>query len=152
MKRPLVVTDPSEGVVDLIREAGELAAATGVPLLVSTVITEDEYENDADVMETIDAVEGSAFNMEPAEYAEKVARTAVTDILSDLAIEAETIGRYIENEGDRAVAILDIAEQNDCDYIFLVGRRRSPTGKAVFGDTAQSVILNFDDYVVTTVE
>jgi len=31
--------------------------------------------------------------------------------------------------------------------VFVRGRRRSPTGKAVFGDTAQAVILNFDGFV-----
>lgn len=150
MDRPLVVTDPSESVVDIIREAGELAAAADAPLLVLTVVTEDEYQNDADVLGVIEQVERSNFNLKPAAYAEQVAETAITDLLSDLDIETEAIGKYVDSDDDRADAILEVAEANECDYIFLMGRQRSPTGKAIFGDIAQSVILNFDNYVVTT--
>lgn len=152
MERPLVVTDPSENVVEIIREAGELAADTGSPLTVLTVVTESEYQNDAEILGAIEAFEGATYGIEPAAYAEQVARTAITDVLSDLDIETEAVGRFVEDESDRADAILEVATGNDCDYIFLMGRRRSPTGKALFGDTAQAVILNFDEYVVTMSE
>lgn len=152
MERPLVVTDPSENVVEIIREAGELAADTGSPLTVLTVVTESEYQNDAEVLGAIEAFEGATYGIEPATYAEEVAQTAITDVLSDLDIETEAVGRFVEDESDRADAILEVATGNDCDYIFLMGRRRSPTGKALFGDTAQAVILNFDEYVVTMSE
>lgn len=152
MERPLVVTDSSDAVVEVIREAGELAAAADAPLLVLTVVTESEYEKDVDVLGTIDQIERSGFEPNPGEYAEKVAKTAINDLLSDLALETEAVGKYVEDDGDRADAILDVAAANDCDYVFLLGRKRSPTGKALFGDTAQSVILNFDGYVVTMAE
>ncbi|MFC7230672.1 universal stress protein [Saliphagus sp. GCM10025308] len=152
MERPLVVTDSSDAVVEVIREAGELAAAADAPLLVLTVVTESEYEKDVDVLGTIDQIERSGFEPNPGEYAEKVAQTAINDLLSDLALETEAVGKYVEDDGDRADAILDVAAANDCDYVFLLGRKRSPTGKALFGDTAQSVILNFDGYVVTMAE
>lgn len=152
MERPLVVTDQSDAVVDLIQEAGDLAAAVDAPLLVLTVVTESEYENDAEVLGAIERVERSDFNLGPAAYAEKVAETAIGDLLSTRDLETDAIGRYVEDSGDRANAILDVAEANDCDYIFLVGSRRSPAGKALFGDLAQSVILNFDGYVVTGAE
>ncbi|MFC7215879.1 universal stress protein [Saliphagus sp. GCM10025334] len=152
MERPLVVTDSSDAVVEVIREAGELAAAADAPLLVLTVVTESEYEKDVDVLGTIDRVERSGFEPNPEEYAEKVAQTAINDLLSDLALETEAVGRYVEDDSDRADAILDVAAANDCDYVFLLGRKRSPTGKALFGDMAQAVILNFDGYVVTMAE
>lgn len=149
MERPLVVTDSSDTVVDLIREAGVLAEASESPLTVLTVVTESEYQNDAEVLGTIGEIEGAEYRMEPATYAEEVASTAITDLLSDLDLETEAIGRAVGDDDDRADAILEVAEANGCDYVFLIGRRRSPTGKALFGDTAQSVILNFDGYVVT---
>lgn len=152
MERPLVVTDSSENVVEIIREAGELAADTDSPLTVLTVVTESEYEKDAEVLGTIEAIEGSTYDLGPVAYAEEVAQTAITDLLSDLDIETEAIGKFVEDESDRADAILEVAEANGCDYVFLMGRRRSPTGKAIFGDTAQSVILNFDGYAVTVSE
>jgi nucleotide-binding universal stress UspA family protein len=149
MERPLVVTDSSDTVVDLIREAGKLAEASESPLTVLTVVTESEYQNDAEVLGTIGEIEGAEYRMEPATYAEEVASTAITDLLSDLELETEAVGRVVDNDDDRADLILKVAEANDCDYVFLMGSRRSPTGKALFGDTAQSVILNFDGYVVT---
>lgn len=152
MKRPLVVTDPRDEVVELLREAGELAAAVDVPLTVLTVVSQEEYANDAAVLDTIGDVEGTDYSLEPAEYAEEVAETAVTDVLSEFDVEADTVGRYVGDDGDRADEILEVASENDCDYVFLVGRRRSPAGKVLFGDTAQSVILNFDGYVVTSAE
>lgn len=152
MDRPLVVTDSSDRAPELICEAGELAEASGVPLRVLTVVSDEEYENDASVIKSIADVEGDTYSATPAEYAESVANSAISDLLSDLDIETEAIGRAVTDEGERADAILSVAEDEACDYIFLIGQRRRPTGKAVFGDTAQRVILNSDQYVVTLTE
>ena len=150
MERPLVVTDSDDSVVEIIREAGELAAEVDAPLRVLTVVTDAEYQNDVEILGTIGDFEGADYRKGPTAYAEEVANTAITDLLSDLEVETEAIGKVVDDESDRAEAILEVAEKNDCDYIFLLGQRRSPTGKAIFGDTAQSVILNFDKYVVTS--
>ena len=49
--------------------------------------------------------------------------------------------------------ILEKATEYDCDHLFVTGRKRSPTGKVLFGDTAQQIILNFDGVVtITTIE
>lgn len=152
MDQPLVVTDPSDRAPELIREAGELAADAGVPLGVLTVVSRDEFESDSEVLGKIAETERTGYNMSASEYAEEVAQTAVSDLIADLDIETETIGRAVEGDKERADAILEVASERDCDYIFLVGRRRSPTGKVLFGNTAQKVILNFDDYVVTLTE
>lgn len=152
MDRPLVVTDPSDRAPELIREAGELAAANDAPLRVLTVVSTEEFRNDAEVIGTIADAEGESYNMTAKEYAESVANSAITDLLSDLDIETEAIGRAVDDDDDRAETILRVARNNECDYVFLIGQRRRPTGKAVFGDTAQRVILNFDEYVVTLTE
>ncbi|GAB3686636.1 universal stress protein [Salinarchaeum chitinilyticum] len=152
MERPLVVTDPSDRAPELIREAGELAAAQDAPLRVLTVVSDSEFENDSAVMDSIAAVEGETYEMSAAEYAKTVAQNAISDLLSDIDVEAEPLGRAVKNDEKRASTILDVANDSSCDYIFLIGQRRRPTGKAVFGDTAQQVILNFDDYVVTATE
>jgi nucleotide-binding universal stress UspA family protein len=90
--------------------------------------------------------------MSAAEYAKEVAESAISDILSEYDIETEAVGRAVGDADDRASEVLKTAEEHNNDYIFLLGRRRSPAGKAVFGDTAQKVILNFDQYVVTLTE
>ncbi|WP_331233647.1 universal stress protein [Natronorarus salvus] len=149
MDHPLVATDSSDRSPELIREAGALAEAAGVPLLVLTVVTREEFEEDAAVLETIGDVEKAAYEPKPAEYARNVAESAAADLLSGFDVETGTVGRYVDDGDDRADAILQVAEELGCDYVFLTGRRRSPAGKAIFGDTAQDVLLSFDGYVVT---
>ena len=151
MERPLVVTHPDDSVTDIIREAGELAADLDIPLRVLTVVTSEEYDNDTDVLDAIGTIEGSVSQPRPEQYAKRVAAQAADDLLSDLDLKTIPIGAYVEDADRQAAKILEVARQHECDYIFMFGRRRSPTGKAIFGDTAQKVILNFDQYVVTTV-
>ena len=58
-------------------------------------------------------------------------------------VEYEAVGML----GDKEEQILELAHERDCDHIFISGRKRSPTGKALFGDLAQSVLLKFDGTV-----
>ncbi|SDK60047.1 universal stress protein [Natronorubrum texcoconense] len=53
-----------------------------------------------------------------------------------------------QSSGDAVRNILDEAEALDADVISLAGRKRSPTGKALFGSVAQDVILRSDRTVL----
>lgn len=55
---------------------------------------------------------------------------------------------FAEESGDPADRILQVARERDVDMIAVAGRRRSPTGKAVFGSVTQSVVLEADRPVV----
>ncbi|GAA0544974.1 universal stress protein [Halorubrum ejinorense] len=44
--------------------------------------------------------------------------------------------------GDAAKAILNVADDYDADQIVVAGRKRTPTGKVLFGSVTQSVILD----------
>jgi len=44
--------------------------------------------------------------------------------------------------GDISDGIIDIAERTESDRVIVSGRTRSAVGKAVFGSTAQDVLLN----------
>lgn len=50
----------------------------------------------------------------------------------------------VQSSGDAVRNILDQAAEVDADMISLAGRKRSPTGKALFGSITQDVILNTD--------
>lgn len=73
-----------------------------------------------------------------------------------MVIEASTVDdhfdrvRFVGHIQNIADTIIEIVEEHGYNYVFLSGRRRSPAGETIFGDTAQAVIPNFDGYVVTT--
>lgn len=66
----------------------------------------------------------------------RVARDRLQE--AGIAVELEGYG------GDAVRAILNVATDHDADQIVLAGRKRTPTGKVLFGSTTQSVILDSD--------
>jgi nucleotide-binding universal stress UspA family protein len=62
--------------------------------------------------------------------------------------EAGVNCRHYEASGDPADELLSAAEGVDADAICVSGRKRSPTGKAVFGSVTQDVILGADRPVI----
>lgn len=138
MERALAVVDGTDASERLVGEAGQLAGGVDAELVVFAVTPEEDYEG---TRESRDRAGGRPYSVDQAaedarQRAESVARVA----LEDQDVDYETVGSV----GRVADRILRTAEDRDCDHVFVVGRRRSPTGKAIFGDVAQSVILNFD--------
>ncbi|WP_339102671.1 universal stress protein [Haloterrigena salinisoli] len=56
---------------------------------------------------------------------------------------------YYETSGDPASELIAAADEMEVDMICLAGRKRTPTGKVLFGSVTQSVILGTDRPVVT---
>ncbi|MFB6121386.1 MAG: universal stress protein [Halobacteriaceae archaeon] len=147
MERALVVVDDTDEHRELLREAGELAAGVDAELVLLTTLTAEEFAEDAATIERIAEMEHTGYEEDAAiEAARNFARDTAEEELGGLGVSFEAIGRVIE-ENEHADAVLDTAAERDCDHVFITGRRRSPTGKAIFGDAAQRVILNFDGLV-----
>lgn len=141
MERALVVVYPIDGIEWLVAEAGRLAGGVEAGLVVLYARSESDYEDERRAVEEVLAIESSSYDIGQAmEGAERVAAEVAEKALADVEVDYETVGAV----GDSADRILAVAEEHGCDHVFIHGRRRSPTGKAIFGDTAQQVILNFE--------
>ena len=134
----VAAVDRTDRASDVVAEAAELGAAFDEPVHVVHVITRSEF---ADL--NISTVEQSGKPVEMdriREYATNVATEAATE----LDVPFETAGLI----GKPAERIVEYADKEDARYVVIAPRKRSRTGKALFGSVAQSVILNSERPVV----
>lgn len=147
MDRALVVVDDTDRHRSLLREAGELAAGVGAELVLLSVMTEEEYEQNMEALESIAGIEHIGFGEEQImEVTENFVESLAQEELSGVDVDYDIVGGVVDEDG-HARRIIQVAEDHDCDHVFISGRRRTPAGKAIFGDTSQRVILNFDGRV-----
>lgn len=122
--------------------ADELAAAVvdvakpaGATVDLAHVFTESEYD---EVLERLDFDVG-VDDVHPDEVAARHATIRdLVAVLDENDVEYEIHGAV----GQHGPAIVDLATDVDADRVVVGGRTRSPAGKAVFGSTAQEVLLS----------
>lgn len=149
MRKALVVVDAVEAADRILQEAGELAAGVDASLVILHVASESEYEENRKAMESVTEIEGGSYNVDQAaEGARQFADDLGGQVLRNIDVEYEAVGEV----GDEFDAVTQATRDFGCDHIFMTGTKRSPTGKAIFGDTAQRVILNSDDPVTVLTE
>lgn len=148
MERALAVVSGDERTKELVREAGELAAGVDADLVLLHVTDDEEFTERSAALASIPDFDTNYTVDNARDGARQYARDVGRDVLDDLDVEYEAVGAL----GEEAEEILDIADDRGCDHVFLTGRRRSPTGKALFGDAAQTVILSFEGAVTILVE
>jgi nucleotide-binding universal stress UspA family protein len=78
---------------------------------------------------------------------EKPLTTSARETVESVAEEAEE--HRLESttaviEGSASDELTDYIEENDIDHVVMGGRKRSPTGKMLFGSVTQSLILHSD--------
>lgn len=118
----------------LAEATAEVAEPTGALVVLAHVFTEAEFE---EVLARLD------FDPDSDTDVDEVARRHSTirdleDHLSATGVDIEVRGAI----GDHGESIVELAESVGADRVIVGGRKRSPTGKAVFGSTAQEVLLN----------
>ncbi len=135
----LLTDEPHE---QLLKTATRHVSGTDGSVVVCRIIDQDQYNSEiqqnvrsGNEMNTIDEIE---------ENATETATTVANEAFDGNDVTAH--GRVGQIPAD----ILEVADEYDCDHIFISGRKRSPVGKAIFGDTTQHVLLEFDGAVTVT--
>lgn len=151
MERALVVLDSTEASRRLLREAGELAAGVDASLVLLSLESAEELGEDLEALSAISSMEGTGIGEESIIHSiENYAEETGDDVLAD--IDVEYTGAAGVYDDQKARTILEAADSYGCDHVFITGRKRSRTGKFVFGDTAQSVLLNFEGNVTVSLD
>jgi nucleotide-binding universal stress UspA family protein len=94
-----------------------------------------------------------SLSMESTERREGDLRERAEEIATDVVEQAEAKGIEAVSavgSGDPADTILEYVDDNDIDMVVIGARKRSPTGKLLFGSVTQSVILHTDIPIVVT--
>jgi nucleotide-binding universal stress UspA family protein len=144
MKRGLVLVEESDDHRALLAEAVEHAVGAGAAHVLLRTMSEASFEADAETLESIGRVEDTNYGTD------SVLDGAVADVRSyfgDAIPGSVAVTVVVRATDDPAETMLSVANERDCDHAFLLGKNRSPTGKALFGDVAQQVVLRFDGHV-----
>ncbi|AFK20033.2 universal stress protein [Haloferax mediterranei ATCC 33500] len=140
MQRALVVVSPNERSNRILREAGELAAGSGAELVVLTVLPDEEFERTRSALADVGSSDVVYGIDQATESATRKAKRLAREALDDLDVDY----RVVADIGPEVDSVLETAEAESCDHLFVSGRRRSPTGKLLSRDVTQTVMLNFD--------
>lgn len=129
----------------IVETGYDLATTYGEELQVLHVIPQEDAESHFESLRRIPDFRNAGFDLEH-DRAREVAQRMVDLALEDYDPEVITpVGRV----GDPAEEILAQAEAADARFLVIGGRKRTPAGKALFGSTTQTVILDSDRPVVT---
>lgn len=119
----------------LLDEAIAIAGPTDATIYLLHVFSREEYDDLLDQMD----IEPQSGGIRPGELASRhhSIRTPAEQLEThDIAYEIRGV------IGDPDSEIVRIAEELGADRVIIGGEGRSPTGKAMFGDHAQQILLN----------
>ncbi|GAA0268593.1 universal stress protein [Halobacterium noricense] len=155
----IVAAVDGEQIPDRVVEVGaDLATQYDEELVVVHVMPQDTYEERASGGKTPDfgfptasgteygGNDGESYSIDQARRdAGGVARDVATETLDDSPTDVSYVGRVSEVVSE----VLGVVDDRDPTYLVVGGRKRTPVGKAVFGSSTQSFLLNASVPVVT---
>ncbi|PAU85554.1 universal stress protein [Halorubrum salipaludis] len=130
-----VGTEDEERAERLAEEAIAVAEPAGAEIVLTHVFSDEEFEG----VKSRLGIEETSEKSTPDAVAERHTTTRELSMALDEAGVSHTIRGAV---GDHADEVVEAASAVDADRVVVGGRRRSPTGKAVFGSVAQEVILS----------
>ena len=137
----VAAVDRSKEASQVVAEAAALSKAFDEPLHIVHVISRSEFTE----LGRKGSRDGRTADLdEIRETAADFAAAAAEDI----DVPYETIGRI----GKAAEEINKYADKQDARYVVTGGRKRSPTGKALFGSVSQRILLNSPRPVVSIIQ
>lgn len=134
----IVVAAESTDHVRVVEDAANLAAAFGDELHVLTVMDLEEVGEDIGPSGPDEAAT-ERLEQEAANRAEDIAEAADAGAVTPVGVVNSSVAR----------AVLEYAGGVETRYIVIGGRKRSPVGKALFGSTAQKILLEAEAPVVS---
>ncbi|MEF8782587.1 MAG: universal stress protein [Haloarculaceae archaeon] len=115
----------------------DIAAPNDTEVNLAHIFTEEEYET---ARENLDFDDFSEVTPDVTAKRYTTIRE-LRDAMEEAGVEYRVLGRT-NPDADIGSEVVSVAEDVDADMVVTGGRKRSPAGKAVFGSTAQKVLMN----------
>ncbi len=132
-----VDSDDSETIEQLAETAVDIAKPADANVVVGYIFSNGEYDNARERLQFDPDSE-----VTPDVVAERmVGVRELIELLTDAGVAHRVRGR-LANGGDDGELLADLGDENTVDLAVVGGRGRTPAGKAVFGSTAQTLMLS----------
>lgn len=126
--------EDDDRVAALANTAIDIAGPAGATVALVHVFSEDQYDRNIEQLEFDPSADVS-----PDAVANRHATLReLGDTFDAAGIESSRHGAV----GEKGEQVVELAKTLGVDLIIVGGRKRSPTGKAVFGSVAQEIMLN----------